>query len=224
MIVFHRYDFNGSEDFKIHHPTASSGMVIGIHLYNLNIVQNLDHLNLSWIDTKLPQKPEIKNIILCEEEIFDPDESKLQEIFSEMWRKQELNAIIVYWNDQRLNAVSYTPFPKMRLIFIPEQDLNNVEKLFWNKARDLYGQPFKVTGFYDESRARFDRKNFNNLTALDGLDGLLSRLIVEKLNAALDLSVPADGQEIGELLPNKTATGCLGALINGNMDMGLNVR
>ncbi|XP_055302158.1 uncharacterized protein LOC129568382 [Sitodiplosis mosellana] len=88
----------------------------------------------------------------------------------------------------------------------------------------MYGAPLKVIGFYDSSRARFDKNNRNNMSALEGTDGLLTRLIVEKMNASLQLSEPEDGLEIGELFPNKTSTGCLAALMSGKYDLGLNVR
>lgn len=198
-------------------------MTIGIQLYNLNIIGNLDRINLSWIVDNLPHKPQIKNFILCEQEISEYAETKLEKIFAEIWKKQVLHVIIIYWN-RTLNAVSFTPFPKMKLVYIRNSDLENINSLFWDKSQNLYGYPLKVTGFYDISRALFDQQETSNLKALDGLDGLLSRLIVEKMNATLELNVPADGMEIGELFPNNTATGCLAALMSGHFDMGFNVR
>lgn len=197
--------------------------MIGIHVYNLNIVRNINNVNLSWIKKRAPRKSFTRNFILCEEELLTPANSELEQIFSEIWKRQTLNALIVYWN-RTLTAVTFTPFPKMRLLFIPNDELNNRELLFPDKTENLYGHSFKVTAFYDESRARFDRKNTNDSTKLDGADGLLVRLIMEKMNATLIMTEPADGLQIGELLPNNTATGCLGALMSGYYDLGLNVR
>lgn len=193
-------------------------------MYSLNIVRNLETLNLTWIEKKLPRKPMTKYIILLEEELSNPDEPDLLQVFAEIWDKQVLNALIIYWNGSACTAVTFRPFPILSLDFIQGNELHNHTRLFWDKARNLYGAPLKVVGFYDSSRARFDQKNTNNLTALDGLDGLLTRLIVDKMNASLILSEPEDGMEIGELLPNKSATGCLKELMSGKIDLGLNVR
>lgn len=186
-------------------------------------MRSIDQINLNWIVDKLPGKPGIRTFILCEEEILQPAETEFVRIFTEIWNRKVFNVVIVYWNGT-LSAVSFTPFPKLSLVFIPPNDLDNIDSLFWDKAQNLYGYPFSVTGFYDVSRALFDRKKPSNVKSFDGLDGLLNRLIIERMNATSELKVPADGMEIGELFPNDTATGCLGDLISGNFDMGLNVR
>lgn len=152
-----------------------------------------------------------------------PANNELERVFAEIWDKQVLNALIVYWNET-LQVVTFRPFPELSLDFIQGSQLHNHSRLFYDKARNLYGQPLKIIAFYDDSRARFDRRNTNDLSALERTDGLLGRLIIEKMNASLELSEPADGMEIGELFPNKTATGCLAALMSGKYDMGLNVR
>lgn len=217
-LVFYSYELDGSDISNTNYP-----MTVGIPVYNLNIVRNFDEFNLDWMVDRTPYKSRIKTFILCEEEIFEPVEEKLEQIFTEIWNKKVLNVIIIFWN-QSLTAVTYTPFPKMRLVFIPPSDLDNENMLFWDKTKNIFKEKFRITGFFDISRALFDRNNPSNLNALDGLDGLLGRLIIEKLNATLDFSVPADGMEIGELFPNNTATGCLADLISGNFDMGINVR
>lgn len=197
--------------------------MIAIQVHNLNIVRNLDTLNLTWIKERIPRKQRTKYFIVCEEEIVSPAENKLMQIFSNVWKKQVLNAVVIYWN-RTLSAVSFTPFPELKLMYIPNTELNNIKLMFCDKTQNLYGHPFRVTAFYDSSRARFEQTKINNLETLDGADGLLLRLIIEKMNATLKMSVPDDGLEIGELFPNKTATGCLADLISGNYDMGLNIR
>lgn len=184
----------------------------------MNIVRNLETLNLTWIEKRLPRKPRTKFIILLEEELSSPATNELERVFAEIWDKQVLNALIVYWNET-LNAVTFRPFPELSLDFIQGSQLHNHSRLFYDKARNLFGAPLKIIAFYDDSRARFDRNNTNDLSALQGTDGLLGRLIVEKMNASLELSEPEDGMEIGELFPNKTATGCLAALMSGKYDM-----
>lgn len=168
--------------------------MIGIHVYNLNIVQNLGTLNLNWIDKQLPRSKDTKYIFLLEEELETADDTELLKKFTEIWEKQVLNAIIVYWNET-LRAVTFIPFPEnkdisMELDFIQGKDLYNHSRLFFDKARNLYGRPFKVVSFYDESRARFNQSNTNDLSALDGTDGLLTQLIVKKMNATLGMYIP----------------------------------
>lgn len=187
-------------------------------------MRNLEIINLDWIEKRLPRKPRTKYIILLEEELSSEPKSELEQVFSQIWDKQVLNALVVYYSNFSLHAVTFCPFPELRMDFIRGKDLHNHSRLFWDKARNLYGTPLKVIGFYDNSRARFDKNNTNNVTALDGTDGLLLKLIVEKMNSSLNLSLPDDGMEIGELLPNKTSTGCLAALMSGKFDLGLNVR
>lgn len=196
---------------------------IGIQLYSLSIVKNLNAMNLSWIQDAVPRKPHVKHFILVEEALVKPAERDLIELFSEIWSKSVLNSLIIYWN-RTLSAVTFTPFPKIRLLFIPKSDLYNPKVLFPDKTRNLHGYPLKVTAFYDISRAVFDRNQTNNLHAINGLDGLLIRLIVDKMNATLSMSEPVDNMQIGELFPNKTATGCLADLMSGEYDMGLNMR
>lgn len=180
-------------------------------------------MNLHWVRHKVPCKHRIKHFILCEEKLVNAMESKMVKIFNGIWNNNVLNAIIIYWN-QTLSAVSYTPFPSIQLQFIPKSDLLNRKIIFSDKSRNLQGHPFRVTAFYDVSRATFNRHKTNDLNALGGVDGLLGRLIIEKMNASLTMSEPKDAQQIGELFPNKTATGCLAALMNGQFDFGLNMR
>lgn len=197
--------------------------VIGIYANKLNIVRNLDTINLSWIENKVPSKPQINNFILIEEELERSADAEFEEIFSKIWQKNVLNALIIYWN-QSVNAVTFTPFPKMQLQYIASDDLLNMDILFYDKSRNLYGHPFRITAFYDISRAVFDRTQPNKMQALKGVDGLLGQMIVLKMNATLNMSEPADNMQIGELFPNQTATGCLGSLMSGNYDFGLNMR
>lgn len=218
-----RYDSNGTDDFRIDYPRTQSDTVIGIQVYNLNIVRNLDNMDLSWIEDRTPSKSRIRHFILCEDQLLKPANEQLEQIFSQIWEKRALNALIVYWN-RTLNAVTFTPFPEMQLIFIANDELHNRDLLFMDRTKNLYGHSFKITAYYDESRARFNRNDTNDLKQLEGADGLLVRLIVEEMNATLFMSEPEDGLQIGELFPNKTATGCLAALMSGKYDMGLNIR
>lgn len=196
---------------------------IGIHTYKLNIVRNLELLDLSWIEVRIPQKNYVNYVILLEEKLVKSVDSELEKIFSEIWNKHVLNVIIIYWN-QTLSAVTFSPFPKLQLNFIEKNELTKIDVLFPDESRNLRGYPFKVTAFYDVTRAVFNRNNASDIKALNGVDGLLLHLIIEKLNATLNMSEPDDAMQIGELLPNRTATGCLADLMSGDFDMGLNMR
>lgn len=175
--------------------------VIGIYANKLNIVRNLDAINLTWIENRVPSKPQINNFILIEDELEQQSDDEFMEIFSKIWQKNVLNAIIIYWN-QSVNAVTFTPFPTMQLQYIASDDLFDMDILFYDKARNLYKSteyPFRITAFFDISRAVFDKKQPSNMQAFRGVDGLLGQLLVDKMNATLDMSEPADGS----LLPKK---------------------
>lgn len=166
--------------------------VIGIYANKLNIVRNLDAINLTWIENRVPSKPQTNNFILIEDELEQPSDDEFMEIFSKIWQKNVLNAIIIYWN-QSVNAVTFTPFPTLQLQYIASDDLFDMDILFYDKSRNLYGHPFRITAFYDISRAVFDKKQPSNMRAFRGVDGLLGQLIVDRMNATLNMSEPADG-------------------------------
>lgn len=226
MLFHRRYDFNGTKDFTIHHSTtwnSNNSIIIGIELHSLNIVRNLDTLNISAVQSKVPRKARIFHFIFCEEPLLDPADERLSTLFDEFWNRYVLNVVIVYWN-RTLTAVTFTPFKQPKLIYIQGDELKKLKKIFKATAQNLYGYPLNVTIFHDSSRARFDQNNTDNVKALDGTDGLLGRLIVEQMNATLNMTVPEDGQEIGELFPNGSASGCLAALMSGAADIGFNIR
>lgn len=171
----------------------------------------------------VPQKDRKYDFILCEEPIFKSADAPIAEIFKDLWKSNSINAVIVYWN-RTVTAVTYTPFQNQKLIFIQGNELNNIKSIMEKRVNNLFGHSLKVTAFFDESRFRFDPNNINNVTGLDGTDGLLGRLFLEKMNATLNMSIPKDNQEIGELYPNGSSSGCLGALVYGEADIGFNIR
>lgn len=205
-------------------PITSTKTTISIQVFVLNIVRDLNALSLSAVQDLVPRKPRVRHFILCEDQLIESANDQLMLIFRDIWKNNVLNALVIYWNQTKVNAVSFTPFPSFELMFFEQNDLRNKKKLFFDKTRDLYGHSLKATIFYDSSRARFDENDKQNISALDGVDGLLARLIVEKMNATLIMTVPSDNQEIGEILSNGTATGCLGALMNHEVDFGVNMR
>lgn len=172
----------------------------------------------------VPQKGRKYDFILCEEPMIESSaEPKLSEIFDDLWKSNSINTLIVYWN-RTVTGVTYTPFQKSKLIFIQGNELHRIKSIMEKRVHNLNGHPLKVTAFFDESRLRFDKININNVTALDGSDGLLGRLVLERMNATLNMSIPNDNQEIGELYPNGSSSGCLGALVYGKADIGFNIR
>lgn len=186
-------------------------------------MRNIDELNITAIDAHLPRQNRIYHFIVCEQPFTSVADTKLLALFSEFWKKQSYNVYIVYFN-KTLTVATFTPYPRMKLIFIPSNRQKQPKYVFAWKALNLMGYPLTATIFYDESRARFDQNNLKNMSAWDGSDGLLARLIAERMNATLVVSVPQDGEEIGEQLPNGTFTGCFGALVYGEVDIGLNMR
>lgn len=199
---------------------------MAIQVFVLNIVRDLTTLNLSPVRDKVPRKPRVRHFILCEALWSFTNDERMLDIFSYFWEKSTLNALIIYWNetDSKIQSVSFTPFPHLQLLYIDQKHSRSLHHLFADKTGNIYGHPLKATVFYDSSRARFDENDTSITSVLDGVDGLLARLIAEKMNATLIMSIPEDGQEIGEILKNGSATGCLGALMSGSVDLGINMR
>lgn len=233
LLLIFRYKFNGTKEFGILHPCPVTKIglshingqttINGIEIYTLNIVRNLDALNISFVQTKVSQKHRKYFFILCEDPLLIASDNKFIKLFDDFWERNVLNIAIVYWN-HTLTAVTFTPFQQPKLIYIQGNELKNIKDVFKKTSENLYGYPLNVTIFYDSSRAKFNRNKTDNVTALDGTDGLLGRLIVEKMNATLNMTVPEDGQEIGELYRNGSGSGCLGALMSGAADIGFNIR
>lgn len=227
FIYIHSYSHKESANFTIPFPRSEAvDSVLSIQVFILNIVRNLNALSLSAVQDKVPRKPRIRHIILCEDASNELDTQRMLHIFNVFWQKTVLNALIVYWNQtgHGFQAVSYTPFPELQLQFIERKQLKVLNEVFADKTGNIYGYPLKATVFYDSSRARFVENDTSITAALDGVDGQLARLIAEKMNATLTMTIPADGQEIGEILNNGSATGALGAIINGSVDFGINMR
>lgn len=220
------YNYTDPAHYVISLPQSNNGATLSIQLFVLNIVRNVNELSLGAVLEKVPRKPRVRHFIVCEEPVAESDDQRMLEIFGVFWERLVLNAAIVYWNQilADIQVVAYKPFPSIQLQFIDRRDSRNLLKIFLDKTGNLYGHPLKATVFYDSSRARFIEADLTETAVLDGVDGLLTRLIVQKMNATLVMSIPADGQEIGEILKNGSATGCLQAIMSGSVDFGINMR
>lgn len=185
-----RYKFNGTQNFTISHPIRNN-IIVGIQLFTLNIVRNIDELSLSAIKSALPRQNRIRHFVVCEQPITASIDSKLSTIFNEFWQKQVLNILIIYWNCS-LSVVTYTPFPRLKLLFIPTREMKNRRYLFGDKAKNMMGYPLRSIVFYDESRLRFDKSNLNNVSALEGADGLLGRFVTSNMLNSINVKISSN--------------------------------
>lgn len=198
--------------------------IIGIQLYSLNIARSFNSLDLIAVNASVPDKYRAHYLVLFEEVIADTDSTALLAAFDFFWQRQFLNVLLIYWTTAvRLNVTSYSPFLPVKSIFFDEYE-TDYRILFPDKVQNMNRFPLRGTVFYDETRARFNRFDLDDLEALDGADGSMAKLFSDFMNASLIISMPPDGEEIGEYLPDGRATGCLGQLVRGEVDFGVNVR
>lgn len=142
----------------------------------------------------------------------------------QFWEKELLNAIIIFHRHNDVLIASYNPFAATRFTLLSANATDNGKSLFPDKTSNLNGYELKATIFQDMTRATFNESNRRDATALRGADGLLAQLIVQYMNASVQLLSPADGVEIGEFLKDGRASGCLGQLVRREVDFGVNVR
>lgn len=193
-----------------------------IRMFHLNIVQNPNHVNLSYVKYRFPDKHRSHFVILFEQPLNDYV-SVLPKIFEGFWKREVLKALIVFWSTD-LSVITYTPFGEEYLVSIPIENTSLMD-LFPDKARDMNGHPLKVSLFFEETRAIFNR-NFHNdqLDSITGTDGLLTQLMIRRMNATLVLIQPNDGADIGEFMKNGNITGSMGQIANSMVDVSFNTR
>lgn len=221
------YNYTDPAHYVIPSPRSTGGAALSIQVFVLNIVRHVNALSLGAVQDKIPRKPRTRHFIVCEEPTAQPHDQRMLDIFGVFWQRLVLNAAIIHWNQSvaDIQTVTYAPFPSLRLQRIGRpRGSPSLLQIFADKTGNVYGHPLKATVFYDSSRARFDEADLTQTAVLDGVDGLLARLIAQQMNATLVMSIPADGQEIGEILKNGSATGCLQAIMSGAVDLGINMR
>lgn len=195
---------------------------ISIRMFNLNIIKDPAHVNLSYVRHRFPDKHRSHFFILFEDRM-DDHTAIVTEIFNNFWIREVLNALLVFWSNE-LKVLTYTPFADDFLVHVPTKE-TRARVLFADKARNMNGRPLRVSLFFEESRAIFNTSFQNDqLDAMAGTDGLLTQLIIRRTNATLVLIQPTDGADIGEFLKNGSTTGSLAQIVNSVVDVSVNTR
>ncbi|XP_045769695.1 uncharacterized protein LOC123870429 [Maniola jurtina] len=132
--------------------------------------------------------------------------------FELLWSRQITNSILVLWTDQ-LKMYTYNPF------YQEIKDITNVTditRLLQGQYDDLNGHELKLSVF---------RKIYtSDDTGPVYCSSRLARTIMSRINATCKPLAPRDGNTVGDLLDNGTATGVTADLIDGYTDLELNSR
>lgn len=164
-------------------------------------------------------------MVLIESELLgESADEHIQQLLVRFWERQLLNVLIIFHRYGEVRIASYNPFAAQKFTYFRGNETNCEQMLFPDKTANLMGHKLKATIFQDITRATFNESNLTDATALQGADGFLARLILRYMNATVRMMYPGDVQEIGEFLPNRSATGCLGHLVRREVDFGINVR
>ncbi|XP_047531269.1 uncharacterized protein LOC125066972 [Vanessa atalanta] len=132
--------------------------------------------------------------------------------FQLLWSRSITNSIVVLWSD-RLRMYSYNPFYKeIREI----TDIKDISRYLSRLYNDLYGYKLRLSVF---------RKIYtSDDTGPIYCNSVLAKTIMKQLNATCIPLPPRDGNTVGDLLENGTATGVTADLLDGYTDLELNSR
>lgn len=205
-----------SFSYKTTEKTIQQANDDGVKMFLLNIISSCNDLNLSYIRNNSADKHTSHFIILIEND-DDVNERWLKKVFQTFWEYNLLKVLIVYGRNE-FNIFTYTPFGNEFIIKLPS-NASTYEELFWDKTHDLYGHPFRVSLFAENTRAIF-----NTNGKFSGTDGYLTDVMIEQLNAELVLRPPTDGYDIGEFLKNGSSTGSLNQIITRSVEVSFNTR
>lgn len=152
---------------------------------------------------------------------FDETNSWMKTIFHTFWENHVFNVLIIFYDIsiQKLCVFTFNPFGNENYLLDLSATGTQYSQLFWDKASNLNKNVFRVSLFYEQTRAIFHP---NGRTT--GTDGYLTELMIEKMNATLQLLPPTDGFDIGEFLPNGSVTGSLAQILNEEVDISFNTR
>lgn len=197
-------------------------------------------INLSYVDEMSADKYNSHFIVVVERALEASNgndrnaDAWARLAFEQFWQKQVYNALIIF-AQYTSNAVllDSATNPQMRVLtFNPFRSDNgglieisasviDYAQLFWDKAQNLYGHPFRVSLFAEPTRAKFDS---TGTELIGGTDALLTKLMVKRMNATLVLLPPDDGFDIGEFLHGGGATGSLAQVLSGAVHVSFNTR
>lgn len=201
-----------------------------VETFHINVLNTnrTDHINLSYLQKQTGDKFNSHYVLLFDDaldptlnEIVDDANDWMRPIFDTFWENHLFNVLIVYFDnsDQQLRVFSFNPFGNEDyLLDLSDRDVK-YSQLFWDKASNLNKNTFRVSLFAEKTRAIFHKGG-----RMSGTDGLLTELMIERMNATLRLKPPTDGFDIGEFLPNGSFTGSLAQILNEEVDISFNTR
>lgn len=162
--------------------------------------------------------------MLIESEQSGTTNDAINQLLIRFWEKRLLNVLIIFHRQNEVLIASFDPFATNKFSYVRSNGTKHQPRLFPDKTANLNGHTLRATIFRDVTRATFNQSNRRDVDALRGIDGHLTQLIVQYMNASVELLSPTDGFEIGEFLGSGRASGCLGMLVRGEADFGVNVR
>lgn len=194
---------------------------IGIELYSLSIVRNVQEVNWSYIKKKMKNKELTRYaIVVTNKMLLESYERKLRQIFAEFWQRQILNVIIIFWTNE-LNCFTYSPFVEGNLIPLNVSETES-ERLFFDKLKNLNGHEIRIGLNIEPERSTITR--IGNVTKMSGIDGDFGTLIMARMNATFRIFEPLDGLDLGETFENGSANGIFAMLKKDKVDMSFNAR
>lgn len=140
--------------------------------------------------------------------------AEMIQMFEALWLKKMVNVNIMWMpQENNENAMMYTYFPyskfycekalPIKLNQFREGKWINKPDYFPRKMRDLHGCHVRVATFRNNPFMIINE--LNGIVEVDGIDGILLRVLSQKLNFNVDLYL--SDAAWGEILPNRTSTG-----------------
>lgn len=140
----------------------------------------------------------------------------IRDLFQVFWLKRHLNAVLMYW-ESGLRIISYSPFNEDFLLPLTN-DTVSIDYLFPDKVINMNLRQLHVSLFADGVRAIISPEG-----DLSGADGYMATLMVERMNATLDLQVYRGDDPYGSLM-NGSTNGTLSEVATGHSNVAFNMR
>lgn len=198
-----------------------------VKTFHINVLHDIstEDINLSYLRKISGDKYNSHFILLfdagLDSQVFGETESWMLKIFDTFWENHVFNVLIIFYDlhVHQLRIYSFNPFGNENYLVDLSSKGTVYSQLFWDKASNLNKNVFRVSLFYEQTRAIFHPGG-----RMTGTDGYLTELMIERMNATLLLIPPTDGFDIGEFLPNGSVTGSLAQILNEEVDISFNTR
>ncbi|GAB0092301.1 ionotropic receptor 85a [Sergentomyia squamirostris] len=184
-----------------------------------NMTINLEE-DLIHVKKRMHSKFKYYFIVVIEQPCGDSETDLrlwLKNLFEIFWQRKHLNVVIIFWKLQ-LRIYTYNPFLPQFLVQLAVDNVN-ADYLFPDKAVNMRGHPLKVSLFVDDVRAITRPKRGD----ICGIDGFVTSLVIDRMNATLDLH-PFTGRDPYGDMANGTTTGTLRIVAKGSVDVSFNAR